>query len=316
MKYRRLGNTGLKVSELSLGGWLTFGNAVEQDRARLIFDKAFELGINVFDTANAYAAGEGEKAFGQLLKDRKRSDFILATKVFFPMGPGPNDRGLSRKHVFEQCHASLKRLQTDYIDLYQCHRHDPETPIEETIRTMEDLLRQGKILYWGFSEWPAEEIEKAIRVADEHGWTRPATSQPGYSLLRRGPEEAVFPLTLKHGIGNLAFSPLAQGALTGKYKPGQPYPATSRAGDDRQNKFIQKYVDDQTLLEKIQRLQSIADELSCSMTQLAIAWVLRRPEVSTTIIGASRPDQIAENVGASGIVLDEATVKRIEQTLA
>jgi aryl-alcohol dehydrogenase-like predicted oxidoreductase len=315
MNFRRLGDSGLKLSEIALGGWLTHGNAVEIDQTRLIFDKAFEVGINFFDNANAYAGGRCEEQWGQVLKKYPRHSYVLATKAFFPMGEGVNDRGLSRKHIFEQCHASLKRLQVDYIDLYQCHRHDPETPLEETIRTMDDLVRQGKILYWGFSEWPAEQIEKCLQICGDR-FEKPKSSQPGYSLLRRGPQEQVFPLCQQAGIGQVVFSPLAQGVLTGKYKPGQPLPGASRANDDRQNRFIKNMVENRDLLEKVQRLEPIAREHNCSMAQLALAWVLRRPEVTSCIMGATRPQQVAENAEASGIKLDENTIRRMEDVLS
>jgi voltage-dependent potassium channel beta subunit len=315
MNYRRLGDAGIKLSEIALGGWMTFGNSLDMDRARRIFDRAFDVGINLFDTANGYAAGKCEEVFGELLHQRRRSSYVLATKVFFPMGQGPNDRGLSRKHVFEQCHASLRRLKMDYIDIYQCHRWDEEVTMEELVRAMDDLIRQGKVLYWGFSEWDVERIEEALRVCGER-YYRPASSQPGYSLLRRGPEEKVFPLTDKAGIGNLSFSPLAQGALSGKYKPGEPFPADSRAADDRANMFIKRYVGDANILEKVQKLAPIAREHNCSMSQLAIAWVLRRPEVTSVITGATRPEQVTENAEASGIKLDEPTCRRMEELLA
>ena len=316
MNYRRLGTTGIKLSEIGLGGWMTFGSTLDMDRARAIFDRAFEVGINFFDTANAYARGKCEEVWGQVLvPNHRRSDYVLATKVFFPMGDGPNDRGLSRKHIMEQCHASLKRLNTDYIDIYQCHRHDENTTIEETVRAMDDLIRQGKILYWGFSEWPVEKIEEALQFCSDR-YYRPASSQPGYSLLRRGPEEKVFPLCAKAGIGQVTFSPLSQGVLTGKYKPGQPLPADSRAADDRANMFIKKHMDDRDMLEKVQKLAPIAAEHHCSMAQLAIAWILRRSEVSSVITGATKPQQVSENAEASGVNLDEATARRMEEILS
>jgi aryl-alcohol dehydrogenase-like predicted oxidoreductase len=314
MLYRRLGDAGIKLSEIGLGGWMTFGATLDMARAAAIFHRAFECGINFFDTANGYGKGQCEQVWGQLLKDRRRSSFVLATKVFSPMGDGPNDRGLSRKHIFEQCHASLKRLQTDYLDIYQCHRFDDETTVEELVRAMDDLIHQGKILYWGFSEWPIDRIEQTLQFCGDR-YYRPASSQPGYSLLRRGPEEQVFGLCAKAGIGQLTFSPLAQGTLSGKYKPREAFPAGSRAADDRSNMFIRKYVDDAATLEKVQKLAPIAREHHCSMAQLAIAWVLRRSEVTSVITGATRPEQITENAEASGIKLDEATARRMEEVL-
>src|SRR5918993_2565960 len=241
MEYRRLGDAGVKLSEIGLGGWLTFGNAIEQQQAQAVMNAAFERGINFFDSANAYARGKAEESWGELLRDRPRSSYVLATKVFFPMGEGPNDRGLSRKHIMEQCHASLRRLRTDYIDLYQCHRHDPETPLEETVRAMDDLIRQGKVLYWGFSEWTAEQIGECLRICGS-AYYRPKSSQPQYSAIHRGPERDVLPLRAKAGIGQVGWSPPGQGVLTGKYKPGQTPPADSRAQDPKQNQFMGKFL--------------------------------------------------------------------------
>jgi len=314
MNYRRLGDTGVKLSEVGLGGWLTFGNVVEQEQGRAIVNKAFEVGINFFDTANVYAGGRCEKGWGVLLKERRREEYVLATKVFFPMGPGVNERGLSRKHVFEQCHASLRRLRTDYIDLYQCHRFDTETPMEETVRAMDDLIRAGKVLYWGFSEWPVEKIEEGLRACGDR-YYKPKSSQPHYNMIHRQPEEGVLPLCAKAGIGQVVFSPLAQGVLTGKYKPGQPLPASSRAADPRQNHFIKRLVEDRTLLERVHRLEPLAVEQGCSLSQFALAWVLRRGEVTSCITGATRPEQVEENAEASGIELSDEAVGRIEEIL-
>jgi voltage-dependent potassium channel beta subunit len=313
MNYRRLGEAGVKLSEIGLGGWLTFGSAFDADQGRAVMDRAFELGINFFDSANAYGRGRCEDLWGQLLAGRRRASYVLATKCFFPMGDGPNDKGLSRKHVFEQCHASLKRLRTDYIDLYQCHRFDPNTPLEETVRVMDDLIRQGKVMYWGFSEWSAEQIEQCLRLCSEGGWYKPRSSQPRYSLIDRGIEKDVMPLCRTAGIGQVTFSPLVQGILTGKYKPGQDVPEGSRAADDRQNMFIKDRLKDQSLLEKVQRLVPIAKEHGTTMSQLALAWILRRSEVSSVIVGASRPEQLDENAAASGMTLDDATARRVEE---
>jgi voltage-dependent potassium channel beta subunit len=315
MHYRRLGDAGIKLSEIGLGGWLTFGNAMAVERAREVMDHAFDLGINFFDNANAYARGKCETVWGELLAGRKRDGYVLATKVFFPMGEGPNDCGLSRKHIMEQCHASLGRLRTDYIDLYQCHRFDPETPLEETVRAMDDLIRQGKVLYWGFSEWTAEQIEQCLRVCSEGGYSKPKGSQPQYSLIHRNIEKEVMPLSKSAGVGQVVWSPLAQGILTGKYKPGQPLPPDSRAKDDRVNGFMKERVHDRALLEKVQKLAPIASDHGISMAQLALAWVLRRTEVTSCIIGASRPEQLDENVEASGIKLDDATISQMEEIM-
>ncbi len=313
MNYRRLGDSGVKLSEIGLGGWLTF-NAITPDAGRAVIDKAFDLGINFLDTADAYARGKCEEIWGGFLRDRKRSDYVLATKVFFPVGDGINDKGLSRKHIMESCHASLKRLRTDYIDVYQCHRFDEETPVDETVRAMDDLIKQGKVIYWGFSEWTAEQIEKCLRVCGDK-YYKPKSSQPRYHLLSRGIEEKVLPLCAHAGIGQVTFSPLAQGILTGKYKPGEPIPADSRANDPKQNQFINKLVEDQMLLEKVQRLGPIARDAGCSIGQLAIAWILRRPEVTSCIVGATRPDQLEHNAGASGVKLSDEVVRRIEDVM-
>jgi len=315
MQYRGLGAAGVKLSEIGLGGWLTFANAIEEAQAHSIFDKAFELGINFLDTANVYALGDCEAAWGKLLAKRRRSDYVLATKVYFPMGRGPNDSGLSRKHIYEQCHASLRRLQTEYIDLYQCHRFDENTPLEETIRAMDDLVRGGKVLYWGFSEWSAPQIEQCLRLCGDR-LEKPRSSQPRYSAIERYAETAVFPLCHKAGIGQVVFSPLAQGVLSGKYKPGAAFPADSRAADDRQNQFIKRFVSDDALLKKVQQLIPLARESGCTMSQMALAWALRRKEVTSCIIGASRPAQLEENAKASGMKLPEETLRRIEEILA
>ena len=315
MQYRRLGDAGVKLSEIGLGGWLTFGNALDVKRSADVMAAAFERGINFFDTANVYARGKCEEVWGELLSGRRRDSFVLATKVYFPMGDEPNDRGLSRKHVFEQCHASLRRLRTGYIDLYQCHRFDTETPVEETVRAMDDLVRQGKVLYWGFSEWKAEQIEQCLQICGDR-FHKPRSSQPQYSLVRRQIEKEVMPLCHSAGIGQVVWSPLAQGVLTGKYKPDAQVPADSRAKDERQNMFIKDFLNDRALLEKVQRLVPVARELGLTLSQLALAWVLRRPEVTSCIIGASKPAQVDENAEASGVRLDAETVRRVEEILA
>jgi len=315
MNYRRLGSAGIKLSEIGMGGWLTFANAVEEEQGRAILHKALDLGINFFDTANVYSLGACEEAWGHLLSDRARSAIVLATKVYFPMGRGPNDSGLSRKHIFEQCHASMKRLRTEYIDLYQCHRFDENTPLEETVRAMDDLVRQGKILYWGFSEWTAPQIEQCLRVCGDR-YEKPKSSQPRYSAIQREAEKEIFPLCAKAGIGQVVFSPLAQGVLTGKYKPGQPFPTDSRAADSRQNQFITRFVNDNDLLGRVQKLIPLAQESGCKMSQLALAWALRRSELTSCIMGASRPSQIEENVAACSIKLSPETIRRIEEILS
>ena len=314
MQYRRLGDAGVKLSEIGLGGWLTFGNVVERDAARAVMDKAFEVGINFLDTADAYAHGKCEEAWGELLRDRARSSYVLASKVYFPMGDGPNDRGLSRKHIFEECHTSLKRLRTDYLDLYQCHRFDDQTPLYETVRAMDDLIRQGKVLYWGFSEWPADRIRECLEICGSR-FELPKGSQPQYSLIHRDIEKDVMPLCARAGIGQVVWSPLGQGVLTGKYKPGQPLPADSRARDDRQNQFVKPLVQNHDLLQRVQKLGAIAQEKNCSIAQLSLAWILRRPEITSCIIGATKPRQVEENAEASGIVLEPETIGKMEEVL-
>ncbi len=315
MQYRRLGDAGVQISEIGLGGWLTFGSAIEAEAGRAVFDKAFDVGINFFDTADGYARGRGEEAFGQLLAGRRRESYVLATKVYFPMGDGPNDKGLSRKHIMEEAHGSLKRLQTDYIDLYQCHRYDENVTVEEVVRAMDDLIKQGKIVYWGVSAWNAEQISECLKICGDR-YYKPKGSQPRYNMIARD-SEAIFSLCYKGGIGQVVYSPLAQGVLTGKYKPGQPFPAGSRASDDRQNQFLKKsLLSDEELLQKVQRLIPIAQDYHLTLGQMALAWNLRRPEVTSCIIGATRPQQIEENAEASGVKLDDATIRKIDEILA
>jgi aryl-alcohol dehydrogenase-like predicted oxidoreductase len=315
VNYRRLGKQGVKVSEVSLGSWLTYGGATEDAIATACIEKAYDLGINFFDTANVYARGKSEEAVGKALKPYLRDSYVLATKVFFPMGDGPNDRGLSRKHIFEQCHLSLKRLGTDYIDLYQCHRYDVETPLDETLMALDDLTRQGKILYYGVSQWSAVQIADAVHRTRQLGLHPVSSNQPVYNALNRGLENDVMPLCGREGIGLVVYSPLAQGLLTGKYKPGQPLPEDSRAADPSQNMFLNNGVLDQQLLEKVQKLIPIAERNSLSLSQLALAWCLRRPEVSSVIIGASKPAQVEDNAGASGVKLSDADIAEIDATL-
>jgi voltage-dependent potassium channel beta subunit len=317
MQYRRLGASGLKVSEVCLGSWLTFGNATEDQTAQQCIDKAYELGINFFDTANVYARGASETVVGKALKAFPRDTYVVATKVYFQMsdGPMPNNRGLSRKHIMEQCEASLKRLGMDYIDLYQCHRYDPETPLEETLRALDDLISQGKILYAGFSQWSEHQIADAIKFQTEHNLDRFVSSQPYYNLLGREVEKKVIPVCEREGIGQIVYSPLAQGLLTGKYKPGQPIPEDSRAADPKQNMFLNGGKLDDATLQKVQKLAPIADSAGLSMAQLALAWCLRQKNVSSVIIGASRPSQVVDNAGASGVTLSPEVLKAIDEAV-
>jgi len=314
MRYRHLGNSGLRISEIGLGGWLTFGHVHDERSGRAVMERAFASGINFFDTANVYAAGACETMWGKLLSAWPRSSYVLATKVYFPMGDGPNDRGLSRKHIMEQCEASLRRLQTDTIDLYQCHRFDESTPLEETVRAMDDLVHQGKIHYWGFSCWSAEAIRRTFEICGDRLYT-PVSSQPHYNMLLRDLEVEVLPACRDLGVGQVVFSPLEQGLLTGKYRPGQPLPAGSRAGDERQNEFIRDRVSDQRTLEHIEQLREVAAEAGCTVGQLALAWILRRPEVTSCIVGATRPEQVEENAAASGIELSDQQLARIDEII-
>ena len=314
MQYRRLGNSGLRLSEIGLGGWLTFGSVHDERSGREVMDRAFACGVNFFDTANVYAAGACETMWGKLLAAYPRSSYVLATKVYFPMGDGPNDRGLSRKHIMEQCEASLRRLQTDTIDLYQCHRFDDTTPLEETLRAMDDLVRQGKIHYWGFSCWPAREIRRTFEMCGGR-WYAPVSSQPHYNMLLRDLEVEVMPACRELGVGQVIYCPLEQGLLTGKYKPGQPLPPGSRAGDDRQNAFIAGRVSDKRLLKHVERLHEVAEDAHCTLGQLALAWILRRSEITSCIVGATRPEQIEENAAASGIELNERQLARIDEII-
>lgn len=314
MKYRNLGKSGVKLSEIGLGGWLTFGHVSDEETGRSLIDTAFDCGVNFFDTANAYAAGACEAMWGSLLQRYTRSSYVLATKVYFPMGDGPNDSGLSRKHVMEQCEASLGRLGTDYIDLYQCHRYDDGTPLEETIRAMDDLVHQGKILYWGFSCWPADKIRKTVKICGDRLYA-PVGSQPHYNMLMRDIEREVLPLCREHGIGQVVFSPLEQGLLTGKYRPGKPLPEGSRASDERQNEWIKDRAADQRTLEHIDRLREVAGDVGCTLGQLALAWILHHDGITSCITGATRPEQIVENAAASGIELSREQMSRIDEII-
>lgn len=314
MEYRRLGNTGLKVSEISLGSWLTYGGYVEEQKATASIDKAYDLGINFFDTANVYMRGEAEKVVGKALSKYDRSSYVLATKVFGKMGDGPNDSGLSRKHIIEQCNASLKRLGTDYVDIYYCHRYHSETPLEETLRALDDLVRQGKVLYIGVSEWTAEQITEAVHLADKKLLDRIVVNQPNYSMLHRKIEKEIIPVSEKHGIGQVVFSPLAQGVLTGKYKKGEAVPAGSRASQEQYSNLF-GFLTDQNL-DRAENLKVIAEREGLTLSQLALAWILRQPNVASALVGASRPEQLEENVKASGVKLGEETLQQIEEILA
>lgn len=309
MKYRRLGGTGLKVSEISLGSWLTYGGYVERDNAVKAIETAYDLGVNFFDTANVYEKGAAEKVLGETLRNYPRESYVLATKVFGEMGTGPNDRGLSRKHITEQCHASLKRLGVEYVDIMYCHRFDPETPIEETLRVLDDLVRQGKVYYVGVSEWTAAQMTDALAVADRYLLDHIVVNQPIYNMFERYIEKEIIPLGERRGIGQVVFSPLAQGLLTGKYNAD--IPEDSRAAKlDRLKKAITE-----EKIEKVRQLSGVAAELNISVGNLALAWILRQPNVSSALVGASNPQQVEENVKASGIELSEDILKKIEEIL-
>ena len=315
MRYRQLGDSDLRVSEISLGSWLTYGGGVGDERARACIDAAFDAGINFIDTANVYALGAAEEFLGDVLQGRPRDSYVLATKLYFPMDSSGENEGLSRPQVLKQIDDSLRRLRTDHVDLYQCHRYDPETPLEETIEALTEVVRTGKARYIGFSEWTAEQIQASLDLSREHAWEKFVSSQPQYSLLWRQPEREVIPLCRANGISQVVWSPLGQGVLTGKYKPGAAPPEGSRATSERMGRLIGRLMDDATL-ERVQRLAPVAERLGITMAQLALAWVLREPNVASAIVGASRPEQVRDNAVASGIDLDAETVAEIEAIVA
>ncbi|SEL19281.1 aldo/keto reductase family protein [Nonomuraea pusilla] len=314
MEFRHLGRSGLKVSEISYGNWLTHGSQVEEDAARQCVQAALDEGVTTFDTADVYAGTKAEEVLGRALKGVRRESLEIFTKVYWPTGPGQNDRGLSRKHITESIHGSLRRLQTDYVDLYQAHRFDHETPLEETLKTFDDLVRQGKVLYVGVSEWTADQIGRALKIADEMGFDRIVSNQPQYSMLWRVIEAEVVPLSRREGVGQIVWSPIAQGVLTGKYLPGQQPPEGSRATDASGSAMIARFMRDD-VLTRVQDLKPVAADLGLSMAQLAVAWVLQNPNVSSAIVGASRPEQVRDNVKASGVKLDDDVMKRIDDVL-
>ena len=311
MRYRQLGSSDLEVSEISLGSWLTYGLGVDDAVGRACLARAFDLGINFIDTANIYGKGAAESFLGNALKGRPRDSYILATKLYFPMTD--TDRGLSAAQVYKQIDASLERLQTDYVDLYQCHRYDVHTPIEETMEALTDIVRQGKARYIGFSEWDAGQIAGSLAVPGAEKWV---SSQPQYSMLWRLPEKEVIPLCAANGIGQIVWSPLGQGVLTGKYLPGQPPPSDSRAASPEMNTFWADDLKSDTLLSAVQELKPIAARLDVTLAQLALAWVLRDPNVSSAIVGASRPSQLDDDVAASGVIIPDDQLAEIDQVLA
>jgi len=310
MKYRQLGASDLRVSEISLGSWLTYGVGVEAEAARACLDRAFDCGINFIDTANIYGRGAAETFLGEALAGRPRDSYILATKLFFPMTDA--DRGLSAAQIEKQLDASLKRLRTGHVDLYQCHRYDFDTPLEETMQALTRAVESGKARWIGFSEWPAEKIREAI---DMTGVARFVSSQPQYSLLWRAPEKEVIPLSAANGISQIVWSPLAQGVLTGKYRPGAPPPANSRAASEEMGDWIGAWLNPDTL-GRVERLKPLAAEAGLSLAQFALAWVLREPNVASAITGASRPDQVTDNAAAAGAAVDPALFAEAERIVA
>ncbi|GLY59128.1 MAG: aldo/keto reductase family protein [Cellulosimicrobium funkei] len=313
--YRYLGNSGLKISEITYGNWLTHGSQVENDVATACVHAALDAGISTFDTADVYANTKAEQVLGDALKGQRRESLEIFTKVYWPTGPGgPNDTGLSRKHVMESINGSLKRLGTDYVDLYQAHRYDTETPLEETMQAFADIVRQGKALYIGVSEWTADQIRAGHALAQDLGFQL-ISSQPQYSMLWRVIEDEVVPTSRELGLSQIVWSPMAQGVLSGKYLPGQPLPAGSRATDDKGGaRMIQRFLTDD-VLTRVQNLRPVADELGLSMAQLAIAWVLQNDNVAAALVGASRPEQVAENVKASGVTIPAELMARIDEIL-
>jgi aryl-alcohol dehydrogenase-like predicted oxidoreductase len=314
MEHRRLGASGLWISEIAYGNWLTHASQVAEDDATACVHAALDAGITTFDTADVYAQTGAEAVLGRALAGQRREGLEIFTKVYWPTGPGRNDRGLSRKHIMEACEGSLRRLQTDHIDLYQAHRFDHHTPLEETLRAFDDLVRAGKVLYVGVSEWRAVEIRAALEIAEQMGLDRIVSNQPQYSMLWRVIEAEVVPECEAAGIGQVVWSPMAQGILTGKYLPGQPAPEGSRATDPTGSGFVSRWLRDD-VLERVQNLRPLAEDAGLSMAQMAVAWVLGNPNVSTAIVGASRPEQLADSVRASGVVLDAELRAAIDEAL-
>jgi aryl-alcohol dehydrogenase-like predicted oxidoreductase len=315
MEFRHLGRSGLKISEITYGNWITHGSQVTDDLAIKTMQAALDAGITSFDTADAYAMTKAEEVMGKALKGQRRESLEIFTKVYWPTGPGVNDRGLSRKHIMESCENSLRRLQTDYVDLYQAHRYDYETPLDETLRAFDDLVRQGKVLYVGVSEWTAEQIREAVRIANDMGFDRIVSNQPQYNMLWRVIESEVVPTSEELGIGQIVWSPIAQGVLTGKYKKGAPVPEGSRATDKSGGAdFVSGWLRDE-VLDAVENLEPIAQDMNLTMSALAIAWVLSNPNVSAAIVGASRPEQITENAKAAGLTLPEDVLSAIDYAL-
>ncbi|PSR21225.1 MAG: aldo/keto reductase [Sulfobacillus acidophilus] len=317
MQYRRLGRAGIEVSAIALGSWLTYGTVTAQETAQACVREAFELGINHFDCANAYGSEPhaAERSLAQALKPYRRDAYVLTTKAFWPVGPRPNQRGLSRKHLMHELNESLRAFETDYVDIFYCHRADPQTEVEETLRAIDDMVRQGKVLYAGISEWQPAQIAQALAVQERLSLHPLRASQPVYNLLNRYIESAVLPLCEAAGIGLVVFSPLAQGLLTGKYRKGQAIPPGSRASEARVRSSIERALTDENL-DRVEQLVTVAQELGVTMSQLALAWVLRQPAISSALIGASSPEQIRENVKAVDMTLSEESLARIDAILS
>ena len=309
MNFRPLGSSGIEVSEISLGSWLTYSGGVAREQAEACVEAAFDAGINFIDTANVYGRGAAETVLGEVLSDHERSSYVLATKVYFPMSD--SDRGLSAAQIHKQIDASLERLRTDYVDLYQCHRYDEQVPLEETMGALTELVRAGKARHIGFSEWPVEKIEASLAIPGSARWV---SSQPQYSMLWRAPESAVIPLCEREHISQIVWSPLGQGVLTGKYRPGEPPPPDSRAASASMSGFIGPLTEPR-VLEAVARLRPVSEQAGLSMPQLALAWVLRQPNVASAIVGASRPDQVHANASAAGITLSEDSLAAVEEAL-
>jgi aryl-alcohol dehydrogenase-like predicted oxidoreductase len=309
MNYRKLGSSDLEVSEISLGSWLTYSGGVTHEQAAASVEAAFEEGINFIDTANVYGRGASEEFLGEVLAGRERSSYVLATKVYFPMSD--TDKGLSAVQIHKQIDASLARLRTDYVDLYQCHRFDRDTPLEETMGALTEVVKEGKARYIGFSEWPVEEVERSLEIPGAERWV---SSQPQYSMIVRGPEAQLIPLCEREGISQIVWSPLAQGVLAGRYRPGEAPPTDSRAASESMGGFIGGLMTE-PILQAVERLREVAAQAGLTMVQLALAWVLRQQNVASAIVGASRPEQVRANVTASGIELDEQTLAAIDAAL-
>jgi aryl-alcohol dehydrogenase-like predicted oxidoreductase len=309
VNFRKLGWSDIEVSEISLGSWLTYSGGVGREQAEACVNAAFDVGINFIDTANVYGRGAAETLLGEVLSGRERSSYVLATKVFFPMSD--SDRGLSAAQIHKQIDASLQRLRTDHVDLYQCHRYDDATPLEETMSALTEVVRSGKARHIGFSEWPVEKVKESLALPGVEKWV---SSQPQYSMLWRAPEAELIPLCESEGISQIVWSPLAQGVLTGKYSPGEPPPGDSRAASESMSAFIDRLIEPR-VLEAVQRLRPVAEAAGLTMAQLALAWVLRQPNVASAIVGASRPEQVHANASASGIELSEDTLAAIDEAL-